>query len=179
MPGVKRRVHFFILGCEYAAQCYTGSMTSHNRNTELDFWSQLAPPDYRGCRRWTGHKTRDGYGRWRFGGRQWLTSRLAWTLSHGPIPSGVMVLHTCDVPQCCALEHLYLGTAADNVRDMYQRGRAGTHRKRHGRRLTREQAYELRAWWKVGGWKHRELAAAFGVSVHTSESIVQGRCWRE
>lgn len=36
------------------------------------------------------------------------------------------VLHHCDNPPCFRFDHLYLGTQADNVRDMWSRGRGRT-----------------------------------------------------
>ncbi len=49
--------------------------------------------------------------------------RVSWELHRGPIPAGVYVLHRCDVPACVNPEHLFLGSAADNVQDMIAKGR--------------------------------------------------------
>jgi hypothetical protein len=42
---------------------------------------------------------------------------------HVPI-AGYVVRHTCDNPSCVNVEHLTVGTQRDNVRDMFDRGRA-------------------------------------------------------
>jgi hypothetical protein len=78
-----------------------------------------------GCWLWSGKTDSDGYGTLRFpGGR--TTHRLAWILENGPIPSGLQVLHRCDVPACCRPSHLRVGTSQDNVADRIARGRSRT-----------------------------------------------------
>jgi len=49
--------------------------------------------------------------------------RLAYIEAHGNIPSGFFVCHTCDQRLCIEPTHLYAGTAADNNRDCWARGR--------------------------------------------------------
>jgi hypothetical protein len=53
--------------------------------------------------------------------------RWAWTLAHGPIPLGMVLLHTCDNPRCSNVEHLALGTYAENSADMMTKGRTRGH----------------------------------------------------
>lgn len=52
--------------------------------------------------------------------------RFAWRRVNGPIPDGMVVRHTCDNTICVNPDHLILGTQADNMRDMDERGRRGT-----------------------------------------------------
>lgn len=80
-----------------------------------------------GCIVWTGTVTRDGgYGKISVGGRHGrilVTHRVAWELENGPIPEGLWVLHRCDNPPCCNVQHLFLGDSATNVADMVAKGR--------------------------------------------------------
>lgn len=56
-------------------------------------------------------------------GKVFREHRYVWTLTHGQIPAGLVVCHTCDNPRCVNVEHLFLGTQADNLRDMDAKGR--------------------------------------------------------
>lgn len=82
-----------------------------------------------GCHVWTGHCQENGYGQIRIGDRAVGTHRVAWAAANGSIPEGLYVLHKCDNPPCCNPEHLWVGTQADNLRDMREKGRgtAGRH----------------------------------------------------
>lgn len=51
--------------------------------------------------------------------------RISWIATNGPIPSGLLVLHSCDNPPCFEVSHLFLGTQQDNMADMAQKGRDG------------------------------------------------------
>lgn len=75
------------------------------------------------CVEWTKRRDKDGYGRVGRNGKSYRAHRLAWEEEHGPIPDGMMVLHRCDNPPCVNVEHLFLGTALDNMRDMVAKGR--------------------------------------------------------
>jgi HNH endonuclease len=92
------------------------------------FLAKCAPVDDQGHRWWLGAidggvDGSGGYGRFqarpRKGGKLVVTTahRYAWRLAHGPVPLGLTVRHRCDEPLCTAVDHLELGTFADNSRD--------------------------------------------------------------
>lgn len=90
------------------------------------FWSKVRIGD--GCWEWQATRLPRGYGQFQFklDGGKWRhhgAHRVAWMLERGPIPPGVQVCHRCDNPRCVRPSHLFLGTAADNVRDMDRKGR--------------------------------------------------------
>lgn len=76
-----------------------------------------------GCVVWAGYRDRDGYGHIYVGNKKTPVHRLVYTLVHGTIPAGMCVCHHCDNPACCEPAHLFLGTQADNVMDMVNKGR--------------------------------------------------------
>lgn len=87
-----------------------------------------------GCIEFTGKKRKDGYGvkyvRFENGKRiTMLAHRWMWECENGPIPDGMVVMHTCDNPPCVNIHHLRLGTQADNARDMAEKGRGSNQNK--------------------------------------------------
>lgn len=80
-----------------------------------------------GCLLWTGYKAHVGYGIIRYENRAAYAHRVAWALVHGPIPPKMMVCHHCDVPLCVNSDHLFLGTAKDNMQDALKKGRIADH----------------------------------------------------
>ena len=56
--------------------------------------------------------------------------RLVYAQAHNMTPAdmkNLIVMHKCDVRNCINPEHLMLGTAEDNMRDMVNKGRHVTH----------------------------------------------------
>jgi len=85
-----------------------------------------------GCLVWTGGLDSWGYGNIRVRGVCTKAHRLAWALANGrAVPKGKIILHSCDNPPCCEPSHLRLGTQADNVADMIEKGRGRGQRTTH------------------------------------------------
>lgn len=80
------------------------------------------------CVNWPGKKDRQGRGRIQHSGKTKLAHRWAWEIMVGPIEAGKMLCHKCDNPSCINPKHLYVGTHADNMRDMSIRKRTFAHR---------------------------------------------------
>lgn len=127
-----------------------------------------------GCWPWQRKGGPDGHGNIRWFGKTTSTARVAWELTHGPIPAGQVVRHDCDNGSCCNPEHLCLGTTADNRQDAKRRGRIPVGEKHHyGRRTT--DATVLAARERVaGGEKMTSVSQDLGVTVNTVSRWVRG-----
>lgn len=67
-----------------------------------------------------------GYGHFTFaenGNRALYTAHVASFKAHVGDTKGLDVLHKCDVRACFNPDHLFLGTASDNLKDMVSKGR--------------------------------------------------------
>lgn len=84
-----------------------------------------------GCWNWKGATVRFGYGVIRFRKKHISAHRVSYLLHIGEIPDGLFVLHKCDNPLCTRPDHLFLGTAKDNVHDMINKGRSRSHLKKN------------------------------------------------
>ena len=134
-----------------------------------------------GCLLWTGSNDgTNGYGTVRRNGRLMKAHRYAYEMTHGSIPDGMMVCHTCDVPACVEPTHLFLGTSRDNVVDMIEKGRNGSGRPRRGLKLTVDDVVAIRQRWAAGE-SQRSLAAKFGIDQsHVSRLVRADRdTWAE
>jgi predicted sulfurtransferase len=116
-----------------------------------------------------------GYGRFWTGTRYVLAHRMA--ASAADLDPKVKVCHRCDNPICCNPAHLFLGTQADNLSDMWRKAR-GQHGSQHyAAKLTEEQVAAIRAKC-CAGVPQRQVAAEFGVGQQTVSQINRGRTWR-
>ncbi len=79
--------------------------------------------DLSGCWLWQAGKDSNGYGKLQISGKSTGAHRISWELTNGPVPEGMLVLHTCDTPNCVNSNHLFIGTNTDNMRDKVSKGR--------------------------------------------------------
>jgi len=119
------------------------------------------------CRIWVGTLWASGYGRVTFQNREWQVHRLMYFLCYGPIPPRMEIQHTCDWRDCLAIDHLELGTHAENMRDMAIRERGGQTY------LSNDQVIELRTL-HANGHSQASLMRRFKTGRQNVSLIVRG-----
>lgn len=150
-------------------------------NTFDDHWKEKPET---GCWEWQRTKDKHGYGGLRANNRWVKAYRFSYERSIGPIPKGMSVLHSCDNPPCVNPDHLFLGTQADNLRDMRRKGRhvsgfskcIGTRNR--SSKLTEEDVREIRRLYRENGMTQRQLATQFGVTKTPITLILNGSTWK-
>lgn len=140
--------------------------------------------DRRGeCWLWYGDKNDKGYAQLRMrdgGGRTWLNlRRYVWETTHGPIPDGMLVCHSCDTPSCLNPEHLWLGTHQDNMNDSKAKGRLFSMSRGEANKSSKLKEVDVLEMWKLKGlgYSHKAIGEQFGVcSTHVGR-IFRGDHW--
>lgn len=147
---------------------------------EMNTWieDRVTVDEHTQCWNWNGSVNVWGYGRT----QTQLTAeraahRISWVLHNGAIPDGANVLHSCDNPRCCNPSHLRIGTQADNVRDMVNRGRLRVVRGSESgtSKLTEESVSEIR---KSSTVSISDLARRYGVSRRAIRFVITRKTWR-
>ena len=154
------------------------SMTEKSvyEQTDMERFLAKVTPQENGCWYWK-YKRYDGRSNtFYMDGRPQSAYRSAYRLFKGPIAEGLCVCHTCDNGLCVNPDHLWLGTHAENSRDMTEKGRGRPPeglRNPHAR-LNPDIVREIRASNETG----TQLAKKYGVSKAIVYDVIHGRSWR-
>lgn len=151
------------------------------------FWPKVQKTEH--CWVWIGARLPGEYGE--FDTRR--AHRVSWELHHGTIPEGLHVCHKCDNPPCVRPDHLFLGTANDNIQDCIKKGRRNHmlgdgHPRRRNPALVKRGEQCVLARLKeadvtriismlAAGETCAAIAPLFGVDKATIRSIRNGKTW--
>jgi len=99
-------------------------------------WRKIRVVDGDGCWEWQAYTDKKGYGRFTFNtftNRTCINAhRAAYEMHTGKIlPKNILVCHKCDNRKCCRPDHLFEGTAKDNMQDCSAKKRTGNQKKTH------------------------------------------------
>ena len=136
------------------------------------FWEKVEKRGDDECWEWIGGKTR-GYGEIWDHDRQRRAHRVSWEWANGPIPKGKFVCHTCDNRACVNPKHLWLGSIADNQRDMAMKKRSTIGERNPHSKLTEEDVREIRA----SSLKRCELAKIYKVGHQAISQVILRQNW--
>lgn len=141
--------------------------------------------DPRGCWVWVGSYFTNGYGCFRLTSGSKKAHRISYELYKGPIPEGLLVLHSCDNKGCVNPAHLSLGTHQENMDDGRIRGRFPRGPRPNDPRYKRNEDHpnaklnnqEIRDCY-LYHWQGVQpvvLAVHYGISKSTMSAILRGK----
>lgn len=153
------------------------------------FWSKVAltaNPDK--CWDWTGRTTGMNYGHFDWGKttkrngkekRSLIAHRVAYFLMKGEIPEGKMLMHSCDNPRCCNVNHLIPGTHKDNADDMVKKGRHACMKgiNNANAMVTEEDVREIRRLHTFGN-TDKQISHHFNLTPSGVKQIISRRSWK-
>lgn len=147
------------------------------------FWPKVAVGGPDDCWEWQAARMPHGYGAFRIGGRKGKTHaahRWLWSQLNGEVPEDMFICHHCDNPPCCNPRHLFLGTHADNMRDMFakQRRQAALGEQNGKSKATENLVRHIRATYTGRRGELKELIQTTGLHKNTLQAILTRRTWR-
>lgn len=103
--------------------------------------------------------------------------RASWIIHKGPIPKGMLVCHKCDTRECTNPDHLFLGTPADNTRDMIQKNRKCIGINVPSAKLNDESVRVIKGLLKLK-MSYPKIAKMFNVGINAIVRIKRGETWK-
>jgi len=122
------------------------------------------------CHNWGGYLSEKGYAKFTVSGKPVRAARWIYEYLNGPIPDGLQVCHKCDNRKCVNPEHLFIGSATDNRRDMISKGRSKS-------KLTPLEVIDIRNKYLTREYTKCSLAKTYNVSETQIARIVNYKGW--
>lgn len=143
---------------------------------ETRFWAKVDKKGDDECWNWTGALGNGGYGRFNCAGKTRHSHRISLVLFLGRELTDC-VLHSCDNRRCVNPRHLREGTAAENSKEMVERGRSIRGSKHPQSKLTEDDVRVIKSK-LLAGETGVSIAREFNVSSSAIAGINTGRFWK-
>jgi len=143
------------------------------------FWCHVDVRSDSECWNWKATIQYKGYGMFNLNKHPEGAHRVAWRLTNGEIPDGLLVCHHCDNPKCCNPSHLFLGTVKDNYEDMVNKGREIVLRGiNHGMAKLDPQKIQEMKKLREGGKTYADIGKKYGVTAPAARYAIIGVTWK-
>ena len=132
------------------------------------------------CWTWMAGKDKDEYGLFKTNDGMRGAHRISYgSYSCKAIPDNLQVLHHCDNPSCVNPNHLFLGTQADNMRDMVIKGRSNKPKNERNpqSKLTMGDATMIRYLHDDVNVSRKSLSIIYNVSLSTIDRVINNKSW--
>jgi len=146
----------------------------------------LSAPTESGCLLWARALDSSGYGQTSVQGRNYRAHRVAYMLHHHvTLESSQVLMHRCDTPRCVHVDHMRVGTQAENLADCKAKGRQARGEVNSHAILTDAQVVAMREEWAAApprtprnpGITMKELGSKYGIRTSTVSGILGGLNW--
>jgi hypothetical protein len=95
--------------------------TYKKRSLADRFWTKVDKQPT--CWEWQSARDKNGYGVFIVQGKTKLAHRVAYELTYGLIPAGMVIMHLCNNCRCVRPDHLRAGTQKENIQQAWVQGR--------------------------------------------------------
>ena len=139
-----------------------------------------------GCFKYKGSLNHNGYGRFEVTSfnkrprqRKVFAHRAAYAIHYQIDPLDNLVCHSCDNPSCINPSHLWLGSFAENMKDMSVKGRSAPQdgANNHNSKLNENDVYQIKRLIDQG-YNNKQIAGVKPVTHSMISCIRLGKSWK-
>jgi len=170
--------------CKECGSSFVGKGRKRNYcSTKCKLFGEIQKKN--GCWEWQGLLNPSGYGETTCheNNKKEHAHRVSYRIFKGEIPEEIYVCHKCDNRKCINPDHLFLGTAKDNMQDAKNKGRldhvklfAPKGEKNGSSKLNDEKVREIRKEIELGV-RCTVIARKYGVGSTVIYYIRDGKAW--
>lgn len=140
----------------------------------MSFFEGNANEAKNGCIEWKKCLNKFGYGVFIRKKKYYYAHRYFYEKKNGKIPNKMCALHKCDNRKCINPDHIFIGTRADNCRDMGDKRRSPSGIKNHMSKITEKQALKIRSDPRI----YKEISIEYQICQATVSNIKTKKTWK-